>query len=682
LDGQYPHPVLDRLGFEDRPVNYRRLMRMLPSARRVTALLAVLVLLLAGCGGTDGGTPSTAAGPCEIVSNGTPAPKSSAAPASGSATTSRNLSTNPAVATGYRKDMTAVHTAHYAVVTANPLATQAACGVLRDGGTAADAVVAAQSVLGLVEPQASGVGGGGFLLYYDARAGSVQAYDGREVAPAAATENYLRWIDDVDRTEPKPDARASGRSIGVPGIVRMLQDVHHEHGKTAWRDVFNPAVALADGGFDISPRLASAIADAAPKLRVDPEAAAYFLNPDGSPKTSGTRLTNPGYSKTLGAIASGGAQAFYTGDIARDIVASATDTSGGRTPSLMTLEDLSGYVAKKREPLCMPYRGREICGMPPPSSGGIAVAATLGMLEHFAMGDHKPTDVDLNGGRPAVMGVHLIAEAERSAYADRDKYVADTDFVPLPGGTPNTLLNSQYLAGRAALISEQRTMGTARPGEFGAPSSTAVPTPEHGTSHISVVDAQGNAASFTTTVESAFGSFHMVDGFILNNQLTDFAAEPVGPDGTPVANRIQPGKRPRSTMAPTLVFDQSVSGRGPLYAVLGSPGGSVIIQFVVKTVVGMLDWGLDPQQAVSMVDFGAANSPKTNVGGEHPVIDTSGPPGQAGDHDPLVQGLRALGHQVDLADQSSGLSAIARSGSGWVGGADPRREGLVMGDTT
>jgi len=413
-------------------------------------------------------------------------------------------------------------------------------------------------------------------------------------------------------------------------------------------------------------------------LRVDPEAAAYFLNADGSPKTAGTRLTNPAYSKTLGAIASDGAQAFYTGDIARDIVAAATDTSGGRTPSLMTLEDLAGYTAKKHEPLCAPYRGREICGMPPPSSGGIAVAATLGMLEHFPMSDHKPTDVDLNGGRPSVMGVHLIAEAERLAYADRDKYVADTDFVLLPGGTPDTLLNSEYLAGRAALISEQRSMGTAKPGEFGAPSSTAVPTPEHGTSHISVVDAQGNAASLTTTVESAFGSFHMVDGFILNNQLTDFAAEPAGPDGTPVANRVQPGKRPRSTMAPTLVFDQSASGRGPLYAVLGSPGGSVIIQFVVKTVVGMLDWGLDPQQAVSMVDFGAANSSKTNVGGEHPAIDIS----DNGDHDPLVQGLRALSHQVDLADQSSGLSAIVRSRSGWVGGADPRREGLVMGDTT
>ena len=313
------------------------------------------------------------------------------------------------------------------------------------------------------------------------------------------------------------------------------------------------------------------------------------------------------------------------------------------------------------------------------------MAATLGVLERFPMAEHKPTEIDLNGGRPAVMGVHLISEAERLAYADRDKYVADTDFVSLPGGTPDTLLNNAYLAGRAALISEQRTMGTAEPGEFGPPTAPAPPIPEHGTSQVSVVDSYGNAAALTTTVESAFGSFHMVDGFILNNQLTDFAAEPAGPDGVPVANRLQPGKRPRSTMAPTLVFDQAGAGHGPLYAVMGSPGGSVIIQFVVKTVVGIMDWGLDPQQAVSMVDFGAANTPKTNVGGEHPVIDTS----DNGDHDPLVQGLRRLGHDVDLADQSSGLSAIVRDQSGgheggmdtgWVGGADPRREGLVMGD--
>lgn len=641
----------------------------------VMAPLTGLALVLAGCSADDGAEPD-ASEPCAIVENGTPVVKTTAGSPPGSPPTSRDISTNPEVATGYRTDMTPVRTGSYSVVTANPLATQAACEVLRDGGTAADALVTAQAVLGLVEPQASGLGGGGFLLYFDAASGRVQAYDGREIAPAAATENYLRWVSDTDRTEPKPDARASGRSIGVPGILRMLTEVHAEHGKTGWRDLFTPAVTLADDGFDISPRLAAAIEDAAPELKLDRQAAEYFLEPDGSPKSEGTRLTNPAYSKTLGVIATD-PDSFYTGAIARDIAAAAADDSGGRTPSLMTVEDLAGYATKKREPLCKPYRGREVCGMPPPSSGGIAVLATLGMLEHFPMADHEPTDVDRNGGRPSVMGVHLISEAERLAYADRDKYVADTDFVALPGGSPESLLGSDYLAGRAALISEMRSMGTARPGEFGPPTSPAPPVPEHGTSQVSIVDSQGNAASLTTTVESAFGSFHMVDGFILNNQLTDFSAEPAGPDGAPVANRIQPGKRPRSTMAPTLIFDQARPGkRGPLYAVLGSPGGALIIQFVAKTIVGLLDWGLDPQQAVSMVDFGAANTPKTNVGGEHPIIDTA----ENGDHDPLVHGLRELGHQVDLADQSSGLSAITRDGTGLIGGADPRREGLVMGD--
>jgi gamma-glutamyltranspeptidase/glutathione hydrolase len=640
---------------------YRRVMRP-PSLRKLTAPLAGVILVLAGCGGQENAPPA-AADPCAVVENGTPAPK-----------TTHAAGSQPEVGTGYRTDMTAVHTAHYAVATANPLATKEACEVLKDGGSAADALVTAQAVLGLVEPQSSGIGGGGFLLYYDAAANSVQAYDGREIAPAAATENYLRWISDTDRTEPKPDARATGRSIGVPGILRMLMDVHQQHGKTAWHDLFTRAVTMADDGFEISPRLAAAISDAAAQLKVDPEAAAYFLNPGGSPKAAETKLTNPAYSKTLGVIASD-PQSFYTGDIAKAIVAAAGDTAGGRTPSLLTTDDLAGYTAKQREPICMPYRGKDVCGMPPPSSGGIAVAATLGILDHFPMNEHGPTDMDLNGGKPSVMGVHLISEAERLAYADRDKYVADTDFVPLPGGTPNTLLNSDYLAARAPLMSEQRSMGTAKPGEFGAAPSTPVQVPEHGTSQISVIDSHGNAAALTTTVESQFGSFHMVDGFILNNQLTDFSAEPAGPDGVPVPNRVGPGKRPRSTMAPTLIFDKAGADRGSLYATLGSPGGAVIIQFVVKTVVGMVDWGMNPQQAVGMVDFGAANSPKTNVGGEHPNVDTA----DDGNNDPLVVGLRKLGHQVDLADQSSGLSAIVRDAPGWTGGADPRREGLVNG---
>ncbi|ORB60720.1 gamma-glutamyltransferase [Mycobacteroides saopaulense] len=646
-------------------------MRTLP---RALASLAIALVVVAGCSTDHAARRGAGSEPCGIVTNGTPISKAAVA----GSTTERNISTNPEVATGYRQGMSAVRTASYAVATANPLATQAACRVLRDGGSATDALIAAQAVLGLVEPQSSGIGGGGFLVYYDAATGAVEAYDGREVAPAAATENYLRWIDDAHPVEPAPDTRSSGRSIGVPGILRMLHDAHTAHGAKPWRDLFTPAVQLADEGFEISPRLAAAIADSAAGLAVDQEAGTYFLNPDGSAKPAGTKLTNPAYAKTLGAVATDGPDAFYRGAIADDIVAAAADTSAGRTPSLMTAADLSEYTAKRRESLCTTYRDHEICGMPAPSSGGIAVAATLGILQNFPMASYRPTDLDLDGGKPTVDGVHYIAEAERLAYADRDKYVADTDFVALPGNSPGALLNPTYLAGRAQLISGERTMGTAKPGEFNVPTSAAVSTPEHGTSQVTVVDARGNAASLTTTVESAFGSFHMVDGFILNNQLTDFSAQPVGKDGLPIANRLQPGKRPRSSMAPTLVFERTESGkRGALLLALGSPGGSVIIQFVVKTLVGILDWGLDPQQAVSMVDFGANNSAKTNVGGEHPNIDAR----DNGADDPLIRGLRQRGHTVDVADQSSGLSALVRRGPGWIGGADPRREGLVMGDT-
>ncbi|MBW0271982.1 gamma-glutamyltransferase [Nocardia sp. MH4] len=627
--------------------------------------------LLTGCSSED-----SAAAECTSTPNGTPV---SAAPATNAPTT-QNLSTNPEIASGYRSGMTAVRTRTYAVSTANPLATEAACRVLRDGGTAADALVTAQAVLGLVEPQASGIGGGAFLVHYDAKSRTVEAYDGRETAPAAATENYLRWVSDTDRTEPAPNTRASGRSIGVPGVLRMLELAHRDHGLTAWKELFDPAISLADSGFEISPRLAGQIAESAKDLAADEDARGYFLEADGSPKKSGTVLTNPALAKTLSAIAGDGAQAFYSGAIAQDIVEAAGSTAGGRTPSLLTAGDLAGYQAKKRTALCTGYRKFELCGMPAPSSGGSTVAATLGILANFDIPSLRPQDLDADGGRPDAQAVHLISEAERLAYADRNKYVADPDFVPLPGNSVLSLVHPQYLKQRSTLIDPQRSMGTAKPGDLGpVPLGNGPQPPEHGTSHISVVDKYGNAAAMTTTVESAFGSFHFVDGFVLNNQLTDFAADPLDPDGTPVANRLQPGKRPRSSMAPTLVFDRDDAGnRGDLTLVTGSPGGSVIIQFVVKTLINTLDWGLDPQQAVSGVSFGAGNTPVTGIGGEHPAIDAT----DNGDHDPLVQRLRAMGHQVSVAPQSSGLSALQRDGKdGWIGGADPRREGAVLGDT-
>ncbi|MGW4244388.1 gamma-glutamyltransferase family protein [Nocardia sp. NPDC004722] len=644
--------------------------------RRTGSGAAALLLLLGLVTACSSSTNQTAS--CTVSPNGTPV--TSGVPAGPSST---NLSLNPEVATGFRTGMKPVRTSDFAVSTANPVATEAACKVLRDGGTAADALIVAQTVLNLVEPQATGIGGGAFLMYYDNTAKTVDAYDGRETAPAAATEDYLRYISAADHTVPQPNARASGRSIGTPGVLRLLELAHTEHGKQPWKDLFTPAINLADGGFKISPRMASQIFDSKADLARDDAAKAYFLKPDGSAKPSGTTLTNPAFAKTLGAIATDGANAFYTGAIAADIVDTTATTSGGRTPGLLALADLQSYQAKKRTAVCSPYRDHEICGMPNPSSGGITVESALGILSNFDLASMKPTDLSgdsdtaRDGGKPTAAAVHLIAEAERLAYADRDKYIADSDFVPLPGNSPQKLLDPNYLKQRAALIDPSKSLGTAKPGDFGpVPLSTGPQQPEHGTSHISIVDKYGNAASMTTTVESAFGSFHFVDGFILNNQLTDFSAEPLDKDGVPIANRLDPGKRPRSSMAPTLVFDRNPDGtRGQLHLVTGSPGGAVIIQFVVKTLVGLLDWGMDPQQAVSMIDFGAANTPTTYVGGEHPAVNAA----DNGNQDPLVQALRKDGDQVSVAPQSSGLSALLRDGNGWIGGADPRREGAVLG---
>lgn len=642
------------------------------------------VLLLLGLATACSSESDSEQAACTTSPNGVPVSARSSTTTGGAPTTT-NLALQPEIASGYRNGMKPVRTNTFAVSTANPLATEAACRVLQDGGTAADALVVAQTVLGLVEPQASGIGGGAFLLYYDANTKSLDAYDGRETAPQAATQDYLRWISDTDRTVPQPNTRASGRSIGTPGALRLLELAQREHGKQTWRDLFNPAIALADQGFAISPRLAGQIAESATDLARDENARKYFLQPDGSAKPAGTTLTNPAYSKTLATLATDGANALYTGALAADIVGAIADTSGGRTPGLVSLADLASYQAKKRTALCTAYRTHEVCGMPNPSSGGITVAATLGILSNFDVAALGPANTSgdseaaRNGGKPTAEAVHLISEAERLAYADRDKYIADSDFIPLPGNSPQTLLDPNYLKQRAALIDPNRSMGTAQPGDFGpVPVGSGPQTPEHGTSHISIIDQYGNAAAMTTTVESAFGSFHLVDGFVLNNQLTDFASDPVDKAGVPVANRLDPGKRPRSSMSPTIVFDRSADGaRGPLTYVTGSPGGSVIIQFVVKTLVSMLDWKLNPQQAVSSVSFGAANSPVTNVGGEHPAVD----PSDNGDHDALVQRLRQLGHQVSVAPQSSGLSTLAVDGDDIIGGADPRREGAVLGNT-
>ncbi|CAG9167889.1 gamma-glutamyltransferase family protein [Cupriavidus respiraculi] len=649
---------------------------------------AVAALMLAACGGDDDDhhhgekppepPPPPVATGCEL--NGSTGGPVVVLPGEPGA---------PEVATGYAPKNT-VYAKTYMAVTNNPLSTQVACNILKDGGTAVDAAVAAQMVLNLVEPQSSGIGGGAFIMHYDAQSKRVTAYDGRETAPAGADENYLQWKSATDQTAPAPNAVRSGRSIGTPGTLRVLELAHGEHGKLPWKDLFAPAIRIANDGFAIPPRMAASISGATTVANIqrDPEMAAYFLNPDGTPRAVNTILKNPALAQTFTAVAEGGADAFYKdGPIARAIVDKIQTTYGGSTtPGVTTLADLANYQAKKREPVCTTYRGYEVCGMPPPSSGGIAVGQILGILENFDLAAYPPTVRDQNGGRPSVTGVHLVAEAGNLAYADRNKYVADTDFVPLPGGSWNTLLNKPYMAQRASMISLTRAMTLPAPaGNFGSVPLASPLVPEHGTTHLSLADKYGNVVAMTTTIEAGLGSYHMTGGFLLNNELTDFSAQPtVG--GEPVANRVQPGKRPRSSMAPTLVFKRNADGsRGEFAMTTGSPGGATIIQYVAKTIVGALDWGLDAQQAVSMIDFGS-NNVSAIVGGEHPMVDTSTPSGGLpGDNDPLVRGLRDLGHTVSVGNQSSGLSAIIRATVGGsqvlVGGADPRREGVVLGDT-
>lgn len=544
----------------------------------------------------------------------------------------------------------------FMVAAANPLATDAGYQILRAGGSAIDAVVAVQMVLTLVEPQSSGIGGGAFLLHFDGN--TVKAFDGRETAPASANEKLFQQADG------KPlsfyDGVVGGRSVGAPGVLRMLELAHRQYGRLPWASLFAPAVRLAEEGFAVSPRLATML-KSEPHLKKDPVAAAYFYDKDGNPRPAGHMLKNPELAAVLREIASGGADSFYKGPIARDIEAkvAAHPTNPGR----LTAADIAGYRAKEREPVCADYKVWTVCGMPPPSSGGIAVAQMLGILEHKDIRVHAPADGVLGAD-----AIHLFSEAGRLAYADRGRYVADTDFVPLPGNSVKPLLDKTYLATRAALITD-KSMGQAKPG---TPPATAVAlgvdtSPEWpSTSHISVVDDGGNAISMTTTIEDAFGSRQMVRGFLLNNQLTDFSFDSADVNG-PIANRVQPGKRPRSSMAPTLVFEKATR---KLVLSTGSPGGSAIINYVGKVLVGTLDWGLNVQQAISLPNFGSRNGPTELEQGRF--------------SDSLVEQLKSKGHNVRLMEQTSGLQGIMRANihgeEMWFGGADPRREGVVKGD--
>jgi gamma-glutamyltranspeptidase/glutathione hydrolase len=465
----------------------------------------------------------------------------------------------------------------FMVAAANPLATDAGYQILKAGGTAVDAVIAVQMVLTLVEPQSSGIGGGAFMIHSNGR--EVVAFDGRETAPAGADEKLFFGADG------KPlnfmDGVVGGRSVGTPGVLRMLEMAHKRYGKLPWATLFQPSIKLAEQGFAVSPRLNAMLKDEKYLASNDPAAKAYFYNDDGSPRAIGTILKNPELAATLKTIAQDGPDAFYRGPIARDIVAKVTGHP--RNPGKLAETDLINYRAKERAPLCFDYRAYRFCGMPPPSSGAIALAQILGILENSDIAKYKP----VKSGKMWQLSpdaVHLYSEAARLAYADRGLYVADSDFINVPAG----LTDKAYLQSRSKLIGPN-SMGSAKPGvppgvqtAWAADRSPELPS----TSHISVIDANGNAISITTTVEDIFGARLMVRGFLLNNQLTDFSFADRDEAGRPIANRVQANKRPRSSMSPTLVFDKA---SGKLVLSVGSPGGSAIINYVGKTLIATLD---------------------------------------------------------------------------------------------
>ena len=550
----------------------------------------------------------------------------------------------PEAVTGYSPKPALVATKRL-IVAANPVAADAGLEMLRLGGSAADAAIAAQLVLALVEPQSSGLGGGGFLVHWSARERRVRTYDGRETAPAAATPSL--FLDESGKPLAFSDAIASGRSVGVPGLVRLIELVHQRHGRLPLTTLFGPAIRLAENGFDVSPRLAALVAQDR-LLPGNAAARSYLFDASGMPLAAGTRVRNPELAQVLRAVASGGADAFYRGEMARDIVAAAAAVPRG---GALAESDLASYRAKERTAVCGIYRVWRLCGMPPPSSGGTTVLAILGILERFPMQQFGPE---------TLMGAHLFAEAGKLAYADRDRYVADPDFVSVPVAA---MIDPGYLRRRSGEIRFSTAVHRAEPGQLGrAPVLSSMRLQDsRGTTHISVVDSEGNAVAMTTSVESAFGTRRFVRGFFLNNQLTDFSLVPER-DGNPVANRVEPGKRPRSSMAPTLVFDRA----GRVVIVIGSPGGTWIPNYVARSLVAMLDWHAAADAAVALPHVGSRNGP------------TDVERGTAAEN--LRPGLEALGHEVRIIDMPSGLHVIARDAAGWIGAADPRREGAARGD--
>lgn len=550
----------------------------------------------------------------------------------------------PEAATGFSVKK-AFEAKEYMVVAANPYASWAGKNVIEKGGSAIDAAVAVQSMLSLVEPQSSGIGGGAFILYWDNKNKVLHTYDGRETAPKAVNAHWfiegnkpMRWLDAV----------VGGKSVGVPGAVKALELAQSEFGRLPWRTLFDDSIKTAEEGFKVSPRLAKLVAlDYHPGLKQFPSSATYFF-PAGEPLKEGTIKRNKKLAKTLQGIAEEGSDYLLKGEVAQKIVDAVN--SAQINPGSMTLEDLASYQPVKREPVCGLYREKRICGMAPPSSGGVNVYQILKMLEKFDLSEISPESVEF---------AHLYSQASAMSYADRDKFIADSDFTNLPFAA---MINTAYLERRAENIAVDKHWQRARAGKPYADANVAIGSAFElpNTSHVSIVDKEGNAVSMTTSIEFMFGSGIMVDGFLLNNQLTDFSFSPTR-NRYPVPNRVESGKRPRSAMSPTMVFDK----KGNLEVVVGSPGGSRIVSYVAQTLIGIIDFGLDVQQAI--------NLPKITNRNDYTALEK----GTA--ITALEEPLKALGHDVKIIDLNSGLHGIQVKSDKLIGGADPRREGIAVG---